>query len=595
VASPSDLSGPSGPSDPSNPSDRYDAVIVGGGMGGLVCAAYLAVAGRRVLLAEQHDVVGGNSQVFRRRRRYEFDVGVHYLGDCGPDGILPAILSGLGASGRIGFRPMDPDGFDRLLLPGLSVDVPVGWDRYRDRLTAALPAEAAGITRCVAVIRAAADDLRKHLIGRWSPGTDAERALLLQSSGTLGQLFARCGLSARAATLLAAQSGNYGGPPSTTQVSVHAAMLDHYLRGAYYPMGGGQMLPATLVEVIEAHGGTVRTRCPVRRIEVDDDRRVRGVLLADGSSVRAPVVVSNADYRQTVLTLCQPGVFPSSVASRTEAASSRAAVAVVYVALDRPLELPNANLWCWADDDIEAAYARALTPSRTDAEVPFAFLSFASLKDPGSPVVCPPGHSNFQVMTLVPPDGGGDLAGYRRAPGYAAAKERLATAMLDAAEQAIGPFRGRITHQETATALTNRRYTGSSSGSPYGFDRWGGPGRRPDVRTSIEGLYVTGQNTRQQSGIAGTAVGGITAAGHILGRPALLPEVYAGAVLGDPDLLPERDRDFDPLRVSRGRARRDARGLARIDLPVRGPVPVQGPVVHAPVVHAPARTSARAT
>ena len=552
-------------------SEVYDAVVVGGGMGGLVCAAYLAVAGRRVLLAEQHDVVGGNSQVFRRRRRYEFDVGVHYLGDCGPDGILPAVLSGLGAAARIGFRPLDPDGFDRLLLPGLRVDVPVGWDRYRDRMTAALPAQAAGIARCVAVVRAAAEDLRGRLTGRWQPGDAAHRELLLQGSGTLGALFARCGLSPRAATLLAAQSGNYGSPPSGTQVSVHAAMLDHYLRGAYYPLGGGQMLPATLVEVIEAHGGTVRTRCPVRRIVVGDDRRVRGVLLADGGSVRAPVVVSNADYRRTVLTLCQPGVFPASVVSRTEAAGSRAAVAVLYLALDRPLELPNANLWCWAGDDIEDAYARALAPGAGSggrgAEVPFAFLSFASLKDPGNPRVCPPGHSNFQVMTLVPPDDGGELAGYRRDGGYLAAKAGLTGALLDAAERAVGPFRGRITHQESATARTNRRYTGSASGSPYGLDRWGGPGRRPDVRTSVEGLYVTGRDTRHQAGIAGTAVGGVTAAGHVLGRPGLLAEVYAGAVLGDPDLLPFRDRDFDPLRVCRGRARRDARGLARIDLP----------------------------
>ncbi|MHA6761116.1 phytoene desaturase family protein [Streptacidiphilus sp. PAMC 29251] len=557
----------------SSSTTAYDAVIVGGGMGGLVCAAYLAVAGRRVLLAEQHDVVGGNSQVFRRRRRYEFDVGVHYLGDCGPGGMIPAILSGLGAAGRISFRPMDPDGFDRLLLPGLSVDVPTGWDRYTDRLTAALPAEAAGITRCTAVIRAAADDLRKRLTGQWQPAPAAERELLLQSSCTLGQLFTRCGLSSRAATLLAAQSGNYGSPPSSTPVSVHAAMLDHYLRGAAYPVGGGQMLPATLVEVIEAHGGTVRTRCPVERIEVGQDHRVQGVLLADGASVRAPVVVSNADYRHTVLTLCQPGVFPASVASRTEAASSRAAVAVVYVALDRPLQLPNANLWCWNGDDIERSYAQALTPGlprqrmAENDRVPFAFLSFASLKDPDSRTVCPPGHSNFQVMTLVPPDSGQELGGYRRGADYLAAKARITTAMLDTAEQAIGPFRDRITHQESATALTNRRYIGGSSGSPYGFAAWGGAGRRPDVRTSVEGLYVTGANTRHQSGIAGTAVSGITAAGHILGRPGLLPEVYAGAVLGDPDLLPERGPGFDPLRVSRGLARRDARGLALVDLP----------------------------
>ena len=554
---------------PSDPGGSYDAVVVGGGMGGLACAAYLAVAGRRVLLCEQHDVVGGNSQVFRRRRRYEFDVGVHYLGDCGPDGMIPAILAGVGAADRIDFRPMDPDGFDRLLLPGLTVDVPADWDRYTERLRAALPAEAEGVARCAAVIRAAADDLRARLTGRWQPGAGADRELLLQSSGTLGALFARCGLSPRAATLLAAQSGNYGSPPSSTPVSVHAAMLDHYLRGACYPVGGGQVLPATLVEVIEAHGGTVRTRCAVERIAVGPDRRVQGVLLAGGEQVRAPVVVSNADYRETVLRLCRGEGFPASVVARTEAATSRAAVAVVYLALDRPLELPNANLWCWQDDDVEACYAQALDPAAADPDrVPFAFLSFASLKDPDSRTVCPPGHSNFQVMTLVPPDDGGDLGGYRRDPGYLTARARRTGAMLDAAERAIGPFRDRITHQESATALTNRRYVGGSSGSPYGFASWGGTGRRPDVRTSVAGLFVTGANTRHQSGIAGTAVGGVIAAGHVLDRPGLLHEVYAGAVLGDPDLLPSRDGDFDPLRVSRGVARCDARGLARIDVPV---------------------------
>ncbi|MEK8104488.1 FAD-dependent oxidoreductase [Micromonospora sp. M12] len=73
---------------------HWDAIVVGAGLGGLVCAAYLAADGRQVLVTEQHDVVGGNSHVFRRRRAYEFDVGVHYLGDCGPDGVLPAILAG---------------------------------------------------------------------------------------------------------------------------------------------------------------------------------------------------------------------------------------------------------------------------------------------------------------------------------------------------------------------------------------------------------------------------------------------------------------------------------------------------------------------
>jgi phytoene dehydrogenase-like protein len=146
---------------------------------------------------------------------------------------------------------------------------------------------------------------------------------------------------------------------------------------------------------------------------------------------------------------------------------------------------------------------------------------------------------------------------------YAASTPRLTTALLEVAEQVIGTFRAHITHLETATSLTNQRYLLSSTGTPFGLASWGGIGRRPDVGTSISGLYIAGQSTRYGAGILGTAISGITAAGRILNRQ-LLPEVYSGTVLGEASLLPDRDEDFDPLRVSRGQARRTARGLARI-------------------------------
>jgi all-trans-retinol 13,14-reductase len=120
---------------------------------------------------------------------------------------------------------------------------------------------------------------------------------------------------------------------------------------------------------------------------------------------------------------------------------------------------------------------------------------------------------------------------------------------------------------EAATPLTHERYTLGTGGTPYGLSRWGPPGGRPDVRpdvaTSVPGLYVVGQSTRFGSGIAGVAISGIMCAGQILGRP-LLPQVYAGATLADPSLLPDRTDGWDPLAVSRGQGRRTARGLARI-------------------------------
>ncbi|MFJ4876878.1 FAD-dependent oxidoreductase [Streptomyces sp. NPDC088745] len=540
----------------------YDAVVIGGGVGGLVCAAYLAVSGLRVLLAEQHDVTGGNAQVFRRRRAYEFDVGMHYVGDCGPGGLLPAILSGLGLDAdRVPFRPLDPNGFDRIVLPGTTLDVPAGWNKYLKRLCAALPAERRNLTRCVHTLRDVAADLRSGMTTR--PGAaraPLTRALLTWGGRTLAELYDACALSPTARTLVAAQSGNYGTPPSTTLAATHATMLDHYLRGAYAPVGSGQTMIAGLVEVIEAHGGEVRTRCAVERVLVTDDRRTEGVRLTTGETIHVPLVVSNVDYRRTVLDLCRGRGFSAAVLDRTRRATMRAAVATAYVAMDRPLDLPNTNIWWWGSRDIESAYARALGGDGSDPA--FAFLSFGSLKDPDSRAVCPPGHSNFQVMTLMPPLDG-PPGRYRRDPAYEAVKNRLRENLVDIAETVLGPVRPHLTHLETATAHTNHRYIQNGSGTPYGFDDWGGHGRRPSIRTGVHGLYAVGANSSFGAGILGTALSGISAAGRILGRP-LLSEVCAGTTLGRPDQLPPRRHDFDPLRVSRGRARRNARGLAGI-------------------------------
>lgn len=551
----------------------WDAVVVGSGLGGLTCAAYLAAGGRRVLVLEQHDVAGGNGHVFRRRRAYEFDVGIHYLGDCAPGGVLPTILDGLGLGGRVTFRPMDQDGFDRIVLPGLTVDVPAGWDRYRSRLVRAFPDEAAGLHRYL-------DICESNLATQRGPGGPAGQGTGTRGKAvesvtwhrrTLAELFTHCGLSTAARTVLAAQSGNYGVSPSAVTVGQHVRMIGHYLQGAYYPEGGGQVLVASLVESLESTGGELWTRCPVRRIDVRGGRTV-GVTLADGRQIRTELVVCNADYRRTVLQLTSGSEgFSAGVVERTSRAVSSLPLAVLYVALDR--ELPdrrNANLWWYRGDDLEGMYDQ-LGKGVFD-EVGMVFCSFASIKDPHSRSVCPPGHANFQVMTLCPPGherwgvetGPADGGRYRRDETYQREKRRLTEMMLDAAQLALGDFRDRIVHLETATPLSQERYTWSTGGTPYGLARWGaGPGTRPDVRTTIEGLFVVGQSTRYGSGVAGVMLGGVICAGQILNRP-LLADASAGVVVGDPALLPDRPAQWDPLAVSRGSARRNARGLARM-------------------------------
>jgi phytoene dehydrogenase-like protein len=169
--------------------ERWDVVVIGAGLGGLTAAACLAGSGRRVLVLERHDIAGGNATVFRRHHEgaeYEFDVGVHYIGDCRAGGLFPSILNSLGVGDRIEFRPLDPEGFDTLVLPGMEVRIPMGWDAYLENVAAVVPADRAGIERYLDVLRKVGDETQARFIpGAETPTFD------LWAHRTVAELFER--------------------------------------------------------------------------------------------------------------------------------------------------------------------------------------------------------------------------------------------------------------------------------------------------------------------------------------------------------------------------------------------------------------------
>lgn len=541
-----------------------DAIVIGAGLGGLSTAALLTTNGRRTLVLEQNQVVGGSSQVFRRQgNKYEFDVGVHYIGDCAPGGTVDRLMRGLGLQDRIEFAELDPDGFSTITLPSASLRVPRGWQAYEDRLAEAFPDEEEGIRRCVRTLRTVAEEIRAER-------TDGPRravarlrgrgALLWWGLRPLARLYDVCGLSQEARTVIAGESGDYGLPPSKAPVALHAGFLDHYLKaGAYYPRGGGQVIAARLTEVIGAHGGTVRTKARVERILVEDGRAV-GVRLAGGEEVRAPVVVSNADIRRTYLELVGREHLPRRLRRKAEGFRMALPLFSLYLAVDFDVRdrLPNSTSWIYPHADIEAIYADAYA-GRVPAQVP-VFMTSGTLKDPQGSHTAPAGHSTLELMTIAPADhhawgvGEGPVAGerYSRGPSYLAVKEKLAEAVLDTASMVIPDLREHIVYRDASTPITQERFTRSTGGACYGLEMTIdqlGP-FRPGVRTPIPGLYLVGASTRHQHGIVATLNGGAGTAGAILGRD-LFAELRAGAVYADPARLPVDPPDWDPLVVAK--------------------------------------------
>jgi len=511
---------------------RYDVIVIGGGHNGLCAAGLLAKRGRRVVVLERRDVVGGAAITETPWGPAYKVTALSYVVSLLP----PAIIDEL-ALPRFGYKVYPQHGYFApradgryLMLPEDRARRAAEVGKFDPADVAALEAWDAWLGRLAAVLGPLLTtvpprigsrhprELWRQLALAWklrhldaTGVADVTRLMTMSVADLLDDSFASPAV--KGVLAVSGIIGTWAGPrsPGTAYVMAHHKLGDVGLgqQGAWgFPEGGMGGVTQALAAAARAAGATIVTEAEVARIAVDDGA-VTGVALADGREYQAPVVIATTHPQRTFLEHLDPATLPDDFVAAIRRWKSRSGVVKINLALDRLPEFAckpgfdpevHGGTIVLADDvdELEAAFQDAA--AGRPAARPFADVCIPSVFDP---TLAPPGHHVMSMFTQWVPHGFVD------AP-HADALDAYADRLIARVEALAPGFTASIVHRQiigphamaTTYGLTGGNIFHGELAASQLFHMRPAPGFA-DYTTPVRGLYQASSATHGGGGVTG--------------------------------------------------------------------------------------------
>ncbi|KAM6914597.1 all-trans-retinol 13,14-reductase [Lycodopsis pacificus] len=526
--------------------ENLDAVIIGSGIGGLGLGVLLAKVGKKVLVLEQHDRAGGCCHTFTEKG-FEFDVGIHYIGDLQAHKPFRCMLDSM-TNGQLQWEPLE-NPFDQVVLgpPENRRRYPIysGRTRFPEELKKCFPGEEKAIDEYLRLVK-------KVGRGVWL------LVMLKMCSVPLAKFLVYTGLAQRLSfffkmaprsltevvneltenkdlrAVFAYIFGTYGNMPKDSSFAMHSLLVSHYLNGAWYPKGGASEIAYHMIPIIEKAGGAVLVRAPVNRILFNDANEAYGVSVMKGQEeihIRAPIVISNAGIFNTYQKLLPKELQAMpAIQKQTSMMKNGNGGLSVFVGLNgtkEELGLKADNYWIFAENNLDELVEKYYNGKREEAanNVPLLFVASPSAKDstweersPGKSTVSLVSFANYKWFEEWKDD-----KVTNREPDYKALKQTFIDSILEVVLDVFPKItRDKVEFIDAGTPITNTHYIGAPKGEIYGADH--GMARfSPELiatvrpQTPLKNLYLTGQDVFV-CGFGGALAGALTCGSVILDR-----------------------------------------------------------------------------
>lgn len=502
---------------------NYDIAIIGSGLSGLICGYILSKEGYKVILLEQNKQVGGCLQTFVRERRI-FDVGVHYIGGLAKGQALHQYFSYLGIMSQLHLEQLDTAAFDIIRLEQQDYPLAQGWERFVAQLSEQFPQEQQGLQHYQQAVRDLCKQFPLYNLDIERPYPDSWDHLGINAQQKIASLI-------QDPTLRAVLAGNnllYAGNGSVTPFHLHALVLNSYVESAWRCVDGGSQIARALVKNIRAQGGAI-----YKQKEVDyftfDKGNIKEVVLTSGAAIATKAVISSTHPAQLArFVRHEKGALRKAYLNRIEQIRPTPGVFSVHYTL-KPNTVPyiNSNYYIHENQQVWGAIANnqqqwpgsylALTPRSSksalyaDSFAALTYMDYSKTK---------PWADSFNTVSKV----------QTRGNDYEAFKQAYAAKLLELLYQQFPMLKGNVLKSYVSTPLSFRDYTGSPSGSFYGFERnYQTPMHTAlAVQTRIPNLTLTGQNINMH-GILGVTVSAVLACLNFVDRKKLLTDIVTAS------------------------------------------------------------------
>jgi len=516
----------------------YDAIIIGAGHNGLVSAVYLAKAGRRVLVLERRDTLGGAAATEVIFPGFKFNTGAHDAGLFRQEIIIELNLPKHGLelieSPVAVFAPL-PDGASLTLWRDQEKNIAEiaqfskadaekfpAFLRLMEKLSEVL--QSILLLTPPNVVHNSFDDLMSWAGAGLKLKRSGKREMMeflrvlpMTVVEFLNEWFENEAL--KAVLGAAGVTGNMQGPQASGTAFM---LLYHYLgaanggfKSSRFVKGGIGQLSAALASAARQHGAEIRAGSEVERIKLNDDKAT-GVILKSGEEISARAIISNADPRRTFFNFIGAPNFGPTFVRRVRNIRYRGATAKVNLALSALPRFKNAeahlsghiiicpNLEYLERAYDDAKYGRYSQPPCLDIVIPT--LLDASLAPAGK-----------HVMSITM-----QYAPYKLRDGdWDEQREKLGDHIINTLAAYAPNIKDIILHRQVITPLDWERDYGLTEGGEFHGQM--GPDQmlfmRPvagfgQYRTPIENLYLCGAGTHPGGGVTGAP--GYNAAREVL-------------------------------------------------------------------------------